>query len=98
MKNVISQSLGLDLVNINVYAKVYQDIPLSSRDRVFSLFFRIWRWAKPRPMINVISQSLGLDVVNINAYAKFYQNTLNGLESSTFFKNRPVTKSSQTVR
>ena len=30
MKNVISQSLGLDLVNINVYAKVYQNIPLSS--------------------------------------------------------------------
>ena len=33
MKNDISQSLGLDLVNINVYAKVYQNILLSSRDR-----------------------------------------------------------------
>ena len=33
MKNVISQSLGLDIVNINVYAKVHQNIPLSSRDR-----------------------------------------------------------------
>ena len=32
-KNVSSQSLGLDLVNINVYAKVYQNIPLSLRDR-----------------------------------------------------------------
>ena len=32
MKNVISQSLGPDLVNINFYAKVYQNIPLSSRD------------------------------------------------------------------
>ena len=31
--NVISQSLGLDLVNINVYATVYQNIPLSLRDR-----------------------------------------------------------------
>ena len=31
MKNVISQSLGLDL-NINGYAKVYHNIPLSSRD------------------------------------------------------------------
>ena len=61
-------------------------------------FFRIWRSAKPRPMINVISQSLGLDVVNINAYAKFYQNIPNGLELSTFFTNSPVTKSSQTVR
>ena len=33
MANVISQFLGLDLVNINVYAKVYQHMPLSSRDR-----------------------------------------------------------------
>ena len=32
MKNVSSQSLGLDLVNINVYAKVCQNIPLSLRD------------------------------------------------------------------
>ena len=30
--------LGLDLLNINVYAKVYQNIPLSSRDRaIFTL-------------------------------------------------------------
>ena len=38
MKNVISQSLGLDLVNINVYAKVYQNIPLTSRDRAIFTF------------------------------------------------------------
>ena len=38
MKNVISQSLGLDLVNINVYAKVYQNIPLSLRDRAIFTF------------------------------------------------------------
>ena len=37
-ENVISQSLGLDLVNINVYAKVYQNIPLSSRDRAIYTF------------------------------------------------------------
>ena len=37
-ENVISQSLGLDLVNINVYAKVYQSIPLSSRDRAIFTF------------------------------------------------------------
>ena len=37
-ENVISQSLGLDLVNINVYAKVYQNIPLSSRDRAIFTF------------------------------------------------------------
>ena len=61
-KNVISQSLGLDLVNINVYTKVYQNIPLSSRDRAIFTFFRIWRSAKPQPMINVILQFLELDL------------------------------------
>ena len=40
IKNVSSQSLGLDLVNINVYAKVYQNIPLSSRDRTIFTFFQ----------------------------------------------------------
>ena len=73
MLNVTLQSLGLDLVNINVYAKVYQNIPLSSRDRAICTFFRIWRSAKPRPMINVILQFLGPDFVNINVSAKFYQ-------------------------
>ena len=38
IKNVSSQSLGLDLVNINVYAKVYQNIPLGSRDRAIFTF------------------------------------------------------------
>ena len=38
MKNENSQSLGLDLDNINVYAEVYQYIPLSSRDKAISLF------------------------------------------------------------
>ena len=38
MKNVISQSLGLDFVNINVYEQVYQNIPLSSRDRAIFTF------------------------------------------------------------
>ena len=37
-KNVSSQSLGPDLVNINVYAKVYQNVPLSSRDRAIFTF------------------------------------------------------------
>ena len=36
MINVISQSLELDLVNINVYAKVHQTIPNGYRH--FSLF------------------------------------------------------------
>ena len=38
MKDDISESLGLDLVTINVYAKVYQNIPLSSRDRAIFTF------------------------------------------------------------
>ena len=38
MKNDISQSLGLDLDNINVYAEVYQNIPLSSRDKAIFTF------------------------------------------------------------
>ena len=38
LENVSSQSLGLDLVNSNVYAKVYQNIPHSSRDRAIITF------------------------------------------------------------
>ena len=38
MNNVILQSLGLDLVNINVYATVYQNIPHSLRDRAIFTF------------------------------------------------------------
>ena len=51
-------------------------------------FFRIWRSAKPRPMINVILQFLELDLVIINVYAKFYQNTPNGFRVKFhFFQN-----------
>ena len=76
MKNVISQSLGLDLVNINVYATFYQNIPLSLRDRAIFTFFRIWRSAKPRPMINVILQFLELDLVKqmcLQNFIKIFQ-------------------------
>ena len=84
-KNVSSQSLGLDLVSINVYAKVYQNIPLSSRHRAIFTFFRICHSAKPRPMINVILQFLGLDLFNIKLSAKFYQNIPNGLKVKFHF-------------
>ena len=46
MKNVISKSLGLDLVNINVYAKVYQNIPLSSRNRAIFTFSEFESWQR----------------------------------------------------
>ena len=38
MKNDISQFLGLDLVHINVYAEVYKNIPLSSKDKAIFTF------------------------------------------------------------
>ena len=40
MKNDISQSLGLDLDNINAYAEVCQYIPLRSRDKAIFTFFQ----------------------------------------------------------
>ena len=58
-------------------------------------FFRIWRSAKPRPMINVILQFLDLDLVNINVSAKFYQNIPNGLRVKFHcFKNLNLGKTS----
>ena len=87
MKNVTLQSLGLDLVNINVNAKVYKNIPLGSRQGHFHCF-GIWRSAKPRPMINAILQFLGLDLFNTKVSANFYQtipNHWNGLRVWTFF-------------
>ena len=59
-------------------------------------FFRIWRSAKPRPMINVILQFLELDLVNINVSAKFYQNIPNSLRVKFhfFFQNLNIGKTS----
>ena len=102
MRNVILPSLGLHLVNMNIYAKVYQNIPLSSRDRAIYTFFQSLTSATPRPIPNDILQSLGLHLVNITAYAKFYQNVSNCLRvidifheqaSVKIFTNRPVTES-----
>ena len=84
-KNVSSQTLGLDLVKINAFAKVYQNIPLSSRDRAIFHFFRIWHSATPRPLINVILQFLWLDLFKIKLSAKFYQNIPNGLRVNFHF-------------
>ena len=98
MKNVISQSLGLDLVNINVYAKVYLNIPLSLRDRVIFTFSELLI----RPMINVILQFLELDLVNINMSGKFYQNIPNGLRVKfrcfqNFHHNIPLSSRDRTI-
>ena len=67
------QFLELDLVNINVSAKFYQNIPNGVKVKL-SLFFRIWTTAKPRPIQNVIWLSHGLHHVNINVYAIFHHN------------------------
>ena len=78
MKNAISQSLGLDLVNNYVYVKVYQNIPLSLRDGPFSLF-QYLALGKASTDDNVKLQFLELDFINIKLSAKFYQNIPNGL-------------------
>ena len=83
MKNVISQLLGLDLVNINIYSKVYQNIPLSSRDRAIFIFFSFFEnlaRGKASTDDKCHLQFLELDLVNINVSAKFYQNIPNGLK------------------
>ena len=72
MMNCIWQSVCPDLVNSNVYAKVFQNIPNGSRDRTRFTFFRIWTSAKPWPIPNDIWHYLGLHFVNINVYAKYH--------------------------
>ena len=69
MINVILQFVELDLVNINVSAKFYQNIPNGLRVKIHC--FQIWTSAKPRPILNVIWLSQGLHHVNINVYANF---------------------------
>ena len=86
--NDIWQSLGLHLVNINVYAKFHHNRPLSSAIFTFSEF--------GATDVFVILQSLGLDWQSLcldnvisNEYAKFYQNIPKGSRdraSFTFFR------------
>ena len=73
MKNDISQSLGLDLDNINVYAEVYQNIPLSSDKAIFT-----FSEFEPRQKLNQFQMSfdnlMGYILSNINVHAKFHHN------------------------
>ena len=66
MVNGIRQSLGLDLVYINVYTIFIKILRMKLE------FFRILTSAKPRPITIDIPQYLGLELVNINAYAFFF--------------------------
>ena len=93
-QNVSSQSFGLDLVNINVYAKYSTQF---KRKGHLHFFFRIWHSANPRPMINVILQFLRLDLFNSKLSANFYQNIPNALRVKFHFlqnlnlgKPRPI--------
>ena len=85
MINVISQSLEIDLVNINVYANVYQNIPNGLKGMDYFHFFRIWELVKASTNDTCHFKSLGLDLVNINVYAKVYQTILNGLRVMDIF-------------
>ena len=72
MENGIWQSSGLDLVNINVFMKVHQNIPYGSRDRA-SLSFSEFG---PRQSLNgrhiaFVHHLLGLHLVNSNVYATY---------------------------
>ena len=58
MANGTWQFLGLDLVNVNVYAKNYQSITYSSRVRANFICFKILTSAEPRPLRNDIWQYL----------------------------------------
>ena len=81
MNNVNSQSLGLDLVNINVYAKVYQNIPLSSRGRTiftFSEFGTRPSKASTNDKCHFTISWTRCRQYQCIAYAKFYQNISNG--------------------
>ena len=76
MKNVISQSLGVDLVNINAYAKNYQIIPLSSRDSAIFTFseFEPWQRLGQSQMIfdNLLGYILSISM-RMQNYIKIFQ-------------------------
>ena len=101
MKNVISQSLGLDRVNINVYAEVYQNIPLSSRDRAFFTFSDF----EPRQRLgqsqmtfdNLLATSCQYQCV-CKILSKYSRRLKSYRHFSTFFTNRLASKSLQTAR
>ena len=72
MVNGIRQSLGLDLVYINVYT-IFIKILRMKQEFGPGSFFRILTSAKPRPIKIDIPQYLGLELVSINMYAVLFQ-------------------------
>ena len=94
------------LVNINVYAKVYQNIPLSSRDRAiftFSEFEPRQRLGQSQmtfdnPLGYILSISMRMQ--NLSKYSKRFKSYRHFSRTGRdkIFTNGPRTKSSQTVR
>ena len=90
------QSLGLDLVNINVYAKVYQIFHLVQEIGLFSLFQNLNldnasanpKWYLTIPWSTSCQYQCVCKI--LSKYSKRFV-------LSTFFTNRPRTKCSQTV-
>ena len=72
MINVILQVLQLDLVNINVSAKFYQNIPNGLRIKFHSFQNLNLGKTSTNPKCHLLSH--GLHHVCINMYAKFHQN------------------------
>ena len=84
--NDIWQSLGLYLVNINMYAKLHHKSPVSLAIFTFSEFGA--RHNLEMSFCNLLGyiwQSLCLDHVNSNEYANFYQNIPKGSRDRTSF-------------
>ena len=100
--------LGLDLVNINVNAKVYQNIPLSSRDRAIFTFSEF----EPRQRLiqsqmtfdNLLGYILSISMRILSKYSKRFKSyrhfsrtgrrqNLHKQAGVKIFKNCPVTKS-----
>ena len=83
------------MININVYAKVYQNIPLGSRDRAIFTFSEFGT-RQSSTDDKFILQFLGLVLFNIKWSVKFYQNSPNGLivNFHFFFQNLNLGKTS----
>ena len=95
IKNVSSQSLGLDLVNINVYAKVYQNIPFSSR--VNFHFFQNLNLGKTSTNHKChLTISWATSCQYTNVYAKFHHNIplSSSLGPFSLFQNLELGKTS----
>ena len=72
MINVILQILGLDLFNIKLSAKFYQNIPNGLRVQFH--FFQNLVLSKTSTNPKCHLKSHGLHLVNTNVYVKFHQN------------------------